>query len=203
MLNGFFEGLLLGFGAAMPLGPINILIMNRALRSYPQALATGMGAMSADGLYLGLILFGMASVFQGVLLSAVLGVFGALFLFFLAYRIFQSRDNEIGKEGGNEPKRSLGAIYLQGFALTFVNPYTVAFWLSMAGYVAKRELDPMMTLAGMFTAIGLWTGLMPYIVHRSKHKIPRRVIYALNVFSALLMAGFGIVIVVELFRKMM
>ena len=69
------EGFLLGIGAAIPIGPINILIMNRALKSYPHAVATGVGAMSADGLYLILILFGMAPVLQQPLISGILAIF--------------------------------------------------------------------------------------------------------------------------------
>ena len=38
MVTSFLEGFLLGMGAAIPLGPINILLMNTALRDYKSAV---------------------------------------------------------------------------------------------------------------------------------------------------------------------
>ncbi|CAA6802363.1 MAG: Lysine exporter protein (LYSE/YGGA), partial [uncultured Sulfurovum sp.] len=61
MLNSLIEGFLLGLGAAVPLGPINILIMNHALKNYKSAVAIGFGAMSADMVYLFIILLGLAT----------------------------------------------------------------------------------------------------------------------------------------------
>lgn len=45
MIASLLSGISLGFGAAVPLGPINILIMTNALRSYKSAVAIGLGAM--------------------------------------------------------------------------------------------------------------------------------------------------------------
>ena len=39
MILSFLEGLVLGFGAAVPLGPINILIMNEAIKRYKNGVA--------------------------------------------------------------------------------------------------------------------------------------------------------------------
>jgi L-lysine exporter family protein LysE/ArgO len=43
MFASFSQGFLFGLGAAIPLGPINVLIMSTALRSYPAAVALWLG----------------------------------------------------------------------------------------------------------------------------------------------------------------
>ncbi|MDM5270888.1 LysE family translocator [Sulfurovum sp. zt1-1] len=197
MLESLIEGFLLGVGAAVPLGPINILLMNRALRNYPQAVITGLGAMSADALYLSLILFGMIQMLQGGILSYLLSLGSIAFLFFLAYRIYQDRNRHLSSEF-KEDRQAKRSVFLQGLFLTLVNPYTLAFWLSIGSYTTSKELDPMMTLIGMFSAIVLWVTLIPYFVHRSKHRISMRVRYILNVFSSMLLLGFGISLIVEM-----
>ncbi len=58
LVESFWEGIILGFGASVPIGPINVLIMSYALRSYSKAFAIGAGAMSADITYLLFVLFG-------------------------------------------------------------------------------------------------------------------------------------------------
>ena len=38
-MNAFLQGLLLGFSAAVPLGPVNVMIMSAAVRSFWAAFA--------------------------------------------------------------------------------------------------------------------------------------------------------------------
>ena len=200
MFTSFLEGFLLGMGAAIPLGPINILIMNNALRDYGNAVATGLGAMSADILYLTMILLGIATFFDHPYIINALGILGSTFLIYLAYLIFKGRNNSLqSDEKSTKPKRRI-SFYFQGFLLTFINPYTVAFWLSIAGYTAHKDLEPLITLLGMMCALFLWITLMPYFVHRSKHRISQTVAYYFNLFSSLLLLGFGLSLAINLFN---
>lgn len=59
MINFLFQEILLGYGAAVPIGPVNILIMSYAIKSYSYALLFGMGAMFADVFYLLLLNYGV------------------------------------------------------------------------------------------------------------------------------------------------
>jgi L-lysine exporter family protein LysE/ArgO len=205
MLNSFIEGFLLGLGAALPLGPINILIMNHALKSYGSAVAIGFGAMSADMVYLLLILLGITTLLESATFTVGLGLLGTLFLAYMAYAIFSSRHNNLSKtQKIASPElvslKSLIKHYLQGLILTGVNPYTLAFWLSIAGYVANQALNPLFTLVGMFCAILLWITVMPYFVHQSKHKISAKVSYYISMGSAMILGFFAISLLVNIMR---
>lgn len=199
MIISFLEGFLLGMGASIPLGPINILIMNNALREYKSAVAIGFGAMSADLLYLSLILLGIAAFFDQPYILNILGVLGSTFLLYMAYHIFKSRNNTLNANKGSTISKSHIASYLQGFALTFVNPYTVAFWLSIASYTAHKNLEPVITIVGMLCALFLWITLMPYFVHRSKHRISQKMTYYFNIFSSIVLLGFGLSLLINMF----
>lgn len=190
-MESFFEGFLLGLGAAVPLGAINILIMNMALKNYTSAVFIGFGAMSSDTVYLLLILFGLATFLENEILTTILGIVGSGFLFYMAYLIYKNRLNEIDTKEEKISKKSLVKSYFKGFSLTFINPYTIAFWLSIAGFIANKNLDPLFTLFGMFSAILLWITLMPYFVHKSKHKISNKTSYIISIGSSSLLAGFA------------
>lgn len=201
MFVSFVEGILLGVGAAVPLGPINILIMNTALRNYPSAVAIGFGALSADVLYLSLILLGVATILDHAVILGVLGLLGSLFLYYLAYLIFKGRHKTLEITEQDLNSKTLIKYYIQGFILTFINPYTVAFWLSIAAYTANKEMDTIFTIVGMLTAIFLWITVMPYAVHLSKHRISQKVSYNLSLFSSLLLFGFGSSLLINMFLK--
>ena len=200
MLNSLLEGFLLGLGAAVPLGPINILIMNHALKSYKSAVSIGFGAMSADMIYLLLILLGVATVLNNTLFTIGLGVLGSLFLAYMAYSIFKGRHNSLDKSEELASKKGLLKYYVQGLVLTGLNPYTIAFWLSIAGYTVNQNLNPMFTIVGMFFAILLWIILMPYFVHKSKHKISAKVSYYMSMGSTILFGFFALSLFINVLR---
>ena len=75
-MNAFLQGLLLGFSAAVPIGPVNVMIMSAAINSFRSAFAIGLGAMSADVAYLLLLAFGGLGYLQGEIIEKIIGAFG-------------------------------------------------------------------------------------------------------------------------------
>ncbi|WP_457608500.1 LysE family translocator [Nitratifractor sp.] len=196
ILNSFLEGFLLGLGAAVPLGPINVLIMSNALRHYGAAVALGSGAMSADITYLVLILFGLFHFMEDPTIQMVLGVAGSAFLLYLAWLIWKGRNTPIHlQEVG---RVTLFKNWLKGYTLTLLNPYTVVFWLSVSAYIATKQLDPGATVVGLFSAILLWITLMPLAIHKTKHLFSPRIVALFSIVSAAILAFFAVGMLVNL-----
>ncbi|MGE4418710.1 MAG: LysE family translocator [Sulfurimonas sp.] len=197
MIESFAEGFLLGLGAAIPLGPINILIMNTALKNYKSAVVIGIGAMSSDMFYLILILVGMIELINNPFFINIVGIVGSFFLTYLAYDIYKHREKKINVKKEAIKSKSLLKIYAKGFFLTLMNPYTIIFWFSVAGYSANRDLNLYFTLFGMISSIVLWITLMPYLVHKSKHKISQNMSIYLNIFSSFILLCFALMLFVD------
>ncbi len=192
MLESLIQGFLLGLGAAVPIGPINIFIINQALRNYKNSVAIGLGAMSADALYLGVMMLGFGSLVSDKFFLEVVGLFGVVFLFFMAFVLYRSRNKDISHNHENIRETSLLRYYFSGFAMTLVNPYTVAFWISVSGYSINKSLESSIAFFGLFLAILLWIILMPYMVSRSKHNISNKISYFINLISAFILFCFGV-----------
>ncbi|EQB39540.1 hypothetical protein M947_05980 [Sulfurimonas hongkongensis] len=175
--------------------------MNEAIKEYKSAVMIGLGAMSSDVIYLFLIMLGLVAFFNQYYVLNSLSFFGAIFLIYLAYAIFKSR-NERQKTSSIYKKSSYSKLYIKGLTLTFVNPYSIGFWLSVSGFVASKELEMFVTLFGMLSAIALWIIIMPYLVHKSKHRISSRVSYWINIVSAVILLGFGLTMFLNLFSQM-
>lgn len=196
MLLSWVEGFALGLGAAVPLGPINILIMNESIKEYKNGVLIGLGAMSADLTYLFLILFGVITYFNQPEILSALSLFGGAFLLYLSYSLFTLRHKQV-KADTVQMKNSSIKLYLKGFMLTFVNPYTVGFWLSVSGYIATKELYPFVTLFGTLSAILLWVTFMPYFVHKSRHRISQKVSYWISLLSSIILFSFAILMFIN------
>lgn len=187
----FLQGLLLGYGAAVPLGPINVMIMNYALGSYKRAIMMGLGAMSADITYLLLIVFGLLKLLEGTLFLTLITVLGGLFLLYLAYGIYQNRHKQIKEAHLNH--ESYSKIYLKGFTLTFLNPYTVGFWLSVMS-VAELTEAHLTLLIGLVLAISSWIIVMPFVIYKSKHLFAARILTLFSLLSSAVLAFFGVML---------
>ncbi|MBN2817102.1 MAG: LysE family transporter [Campylobacterales bacterium] len=186
----FLQGLLLGFGAAVPLGPINILLMNEALKSYKNSLLIGLGAMSADITYLVFISYGLTQYLSHPIFLQLLSLFGGMFLLYLAYLIFRGRNSTI-KSVQVHNKKGVVKYYTKGYILTLLNPYTVLFWLSTTTYSMTNDSFGFVLL-GMICAISLWITLMPFIVHAKRELISTKASYMMAVFSSIILVGFAL-----------
>ena len=202
MLSAFIEGFILGLGAAVPVGPINILIMTNALKNYKNAVSIGFGAMSADITYLTLILLGLFTFVKNQTFQMVLGIFGSLFLTYIAYMIYKNRDEKIeidpSKIKDNHTK--IGANYLKGYSLTLLNPYTIGFWISVSAYISSKHLSFGFTLLGLFSGIFLWITIMPYIVHKTKHLMSQNLMKNISVIASAIILFFAIGMVINIFK---
>jgi len=190
MIASFLEGFLLGLGAAVPLGPINVLIMSNALRHYGAAVALGSGAMSADITYLLLILLGLFHFMENPTIKLGMALAGSAFLLYLAWLIFKGRNEPIHLQKIEKPR--LFPNWLKGYTLTLLNPYTVIFWLSVSAYIAAKNLDPLFTVLGLLSAILCWITLMPLAIHKTKHLFSQRIVALFSITSAAILAFFAL-----------
>jgi L-lysine exporter family protein LysE/ArgO len=197
MLIDFLQGVLLGFGAAVPLGPINILIMNEALKKYRNAVAVGFGAMSADTTYLTIILLGFTYYINNEFVLLLLSFLGAFFLLYMAYLIYASKDKcikTIKLENHNKVIKS----YFKGFALTLLSPYTIIFWISVSTFSTQSQ-TPLVVVGGMLFAILLWVTLMPYFIYKTKHFVSQGLYSKISIISAFIMVIFAVLMIAKSF----
>jgi len=192
VISSLLSGLALGAGAAIPLGPINILIMTNALRSYKSAVALGLGAMSADIIYFLLTMLSGLKLLKYKTFATILTIFGSLFLLYIAYQIFKSRNNDLEVSKQSPSRADILKSYTKGLSLTLLNPYTIGFWLSVSTTIASNSLSIKWTVAGIICAIAMWITIMPFIVHKTKHLISKRVSYIFSIISSLIMLFFAL-----------
>jgi len=202
MLSAFIEGFILGIGAAVPVGPINILIMTNALENYKNALSIGFGAMSADITYLVLILLGLFAFVKNGIFQTLLGIFGSLFLTYIAYLIFKNRNEkiELGPSKIKDGHTKIVSNYLKGYSLTLLNPYTIGFWISVSAYISTKNLSFGFTLLGLFSGIFLWITLMPYAVHKTKHLLSHNMIKNISIVASGIILFFAIGMIANIIK---
>jgi len=177
-------GILLGFGAAVPIGAVNIEMAKRNLISGTKAgLALGFGACSVDLLYLILLFQGVILFLKQPLFLGVLGCIGSLVLFYFSYKAFTAPSELVADS--LQAKVSLTRNWFDGFIMTATNPYTIIFWGSISAQVGVMQNHSNGDI--YYLAIGLLIGIISWILffnavlHHTRKKISASCQHYLNI----------------------
>jgi threonine/homoserine/homoserine lactone efflux protein len=153
-------GIIIGVMVAVPVGPLGLLCINRALRLGPViGLFSGLGVATADALGAGIAALGIS--FVSDFLSdhqIILRLLGGVFLVYLGMRIYSSRPRpEIPPSRVN----GLVAAYATTFFITLSNPVTfLQFMAIYAGWhvesMSGRYVAAAVLALGVFIGSALW-----------------------------------------------
>jgi L-lysine exporter family protein LysE/ArgO len=188
-------GILLGLGAAVPIGPINLEIIRRNL-SYGAltGLVFGFGACFADLIYLVLLSYGWLSIFAKPEILTITGSIGALILIYFAYGAFTAKVvHRPHLELHFRP--TLHKDFFSGLLLTLSNPITILFWASISSQVVSLTINK--THATLYGGLGVLIGTFSWVIalntfiYFTQHKISDRVILILNKIGGVLLLGFA------------
>jgi threonine/homoserine/homoserine lactone efflux protein len=153
-------GMIIGLMVAVPVGPLGLLCVNRALSRGPLfGLFSGMGVATADALAAGLTALGMTLVSDFLIdHQMLLRTVGGVFLCYLGIKIYRTRPATqipVGDSG------SLARAYATTFLLTLSNPVTfLSFVAIYAGWgvrsLSGRYLAAALLAGGVFSGSVLW-----------------------------------------------
>ncbi|MDY3775611.1 MAG: LysE family transporter [Campylobacter sp.] len=199
-MDSFITGILLGLGVAIPIGPLNILIMNYSLSSFGRGFALGMGAMSADILYFVLLSLGVLVVFDNPWIFKSIAIFGAIFLLYMAWACYKNASKMLAKISNTERGESLLACYLKGLGLNSINPFIVGFWLSLSSVVASSA-NWMIAALGVLLALFAWVLGLSFATSLARRIISAKVARIFSYVSAVLMLFFTAFLIYNTFLK--
>lgn len=196
-MQEILSGIIFGIGVSVPIGPVNILIMSYALKSYKKAFFLGLGAMGADALYLTLLSFGILKFLNSPTGFKILAVFGAIFLTYMAILILKNSKSNIKMQ--KTDSFSLFDIFVKGFLINLSNPYVIAFWLSSAAVLSYMGGNFILTLFGLITGIFLWISLFPLVIFKARKVIGEKIANLFSYISAFILIFFSIILIFRTF----
>ena len=170
----FLKGLIIGFGMAVPIGPVGILCIRKTLvGGHLRGLIIGLGAATADSLFGSIAAFGLTFVSDVIVSQHFwLRLIGGGILFFLGIRTFRAKRKD--PVFPYENKGMLGS-YLSAFLLVLTNPVTIfAFVAVFAAFGLGHKLfivSACILVIGVFTGSGLWFLILSYVATTFRKKL--------------------------------
>jgi len=201
MWHYLFYGLLLGWGAAVPIGPLNLEMIRRNLRyGTDTGIALGIGASAADFTYLILLLLGAFTILRHEIALKIIGVVGALVLAWFGINALRKpvlQDTQVVTTDKESRHRHLLKHGLQGYVMTMLNPFTILFWSSISVQVAALTYH-LSERALYFVAAGVIIGTLSWvltcnsILHFTRHRFSPRLVHYLNMAGGIILLGFAV-----------
>jgi threonine/homoserine/homoserine lactone efflux protein len=197
------QGILIGLVVAVPVGPLGLLCINRALMmGASSGLFSGLGVATADAVAAGIAALGISLISDFLIEHQFpLRFMGGLFLCYLGYRIYKTKP--AGKLPTAATANGLFSAYATTFILTFSNPVTILSFIAIyAGwhvpslhgrYFAAGVLTLGVFIGSAFWWVALFAGLTLFRMSFSSgflgwvHRV-----------SGVVIAGFGIAVLLSL-----
>ncbi|MFT5103217.1 MAG: threonine/homoserine/homoserine lactone efflux protein [Candidatus Latescibacterota bacterium] len=149
---------------ALSPGPDNIYVLTQSLANgVKSGVATTAGLISGCVVHTTLLAFGVSALIttaEGVFYG--IKVFGAVYLIYLAYRVYRS-DASI-RFSENAPKKSSLVLFKQGVIMNLLNPKVMIFFLAFfPAFLWNEDADTV----SQFYILGLVFMLVSFIVFSS------------------------------------
>ena len=199
MPSAFFEGALAGYGIAVPVGAIGVLLVDLAMRrGFVPAAAAATGVATADLVYalvamvLGAAVADAVDSFQDTLTI----VSGVVLLGVAAFLLRSALRSRVPAPAAREiPPAGVVATYARFVGLTILNPATITYFVALIVGLDRGDAassDKALFVAGAFLASlswQLWLAALGALLHK---RIPESARWALGAAGSLVVAGFGV-----------
>jgi L-lysine exporter family protein LysE/ArgO len=193
----FMYGLGIGFVNSIPVGPINISIIDTSFkRGFWQAFMIGLGALIVDVGYCAIGIFGIALMrdyvveFFQPLGFPVLASLGARL-------IYKGRGDQFQQTFHPATQKELTKNFSMGFMIYLTNPLAVGFWIFTAGFIFSYQMieknmpDKVSFIIGMTLGTTLWFFLLAKIVAWKRMVISENTIRKISVGTGIMLLLFG------------
>ncbi|MFQ5683860.1 MAG: LysE family translocator [Candidatus Binatia bacterium] len=197
----FFEGLIIGFVIAVPVGPIGLLCINRIMSGGPRyGLISGLGLATADAFWGGTVALGLTLISSLLNRQLVwLHPIGGIFLCYLGVKTFLV--NPAIHVALTKKNRLWGAYSLM-FFLRFTNPVTMLSFIAIyAGLgvasLSGRYFTAVLLTSGVFLGSALWWVILTSSLGLFRKKFTNHGLKWMHRISGAIIASVGFVVLLN------
>ena len=208
-----FTGFLSGFLLSVPVGPINLTILNEgARRGFKAAALISLGAMLMEVIYCAIAFTGFASFFQKGVIKAVMELFSFVFMLYLGIKFLIAKKipSATRIETRIEERLHPHSAFMIGFVRTMANPGVLLGWIILsAGFISHdwvQATGPCKTacILGVAGGTGVWFVGLSWFAAKGHGRLTEKTLLRMEHLSGVcllaLAMGYGVNIIWQLAR---
>lgn len=208
MLSGIqlvLAGLGIGVLMAAPIGPVNVLVIQRAVsRGFWGGLAAGLGAVLGDGVLAAIGAFSVAAISDVMIAYGdTIQFVGGLLLIGFGLALLLSRPVMMTPAHERSHLLEHTGIIPQTFVLTVTNPGAVLGMAAMIGGLGSligglnTNLEALILVAAVMGGSLLWWLGLSELIATIRHKLTESRLSVINRVAGFILFAFGAALIVE------
>jgi len=195
----FFQGLLVGLGASIPLGPVGVLCVQRTLsKGWHSGFISGLGAAMTDTFFAALAVMSLAYI-QSLIEAheRYFLCFGGLLVVFMGLRIYLS--NPVKQIRQTQAKKRRFEDFISVALLTLSNPGALVFVLGLFAMVGLKINSSAGSFAistvlwGVFAGAALWWYILSTSISLFRNKFRLKQLLMINRISGIAIMALGLI----------
>lgn len=198
-VTAFITGIISGFLISIPVGPINLTIINEgARRGFKWAMMIGLGSVAMESVYCAIAIAGFSAFLEFPIVKPALELLSFLFLLFLSWKYFSAKTipDHVHSADVIEARLHPRGAFLTGFVRVLGNPAVLLVWVTLTAtflshnWVDSTIDDRIACVIGVAVGAGLWFLLLSWAVSKGHGKMSPRVLLRMeHVSGAILLAA--------------
>ena len=208
MLSGIqlvLAGLGIGLLMAAPLGPVNVLVIQRAVsRGFWGGLAAGLGAVLGDGVLAAIGAFSIAAISDVIVdYGDTVQLVGGLLLLGFGLALLLCRPVLLTPVDERSHLFEHAGIIPQTFLLTVTNPGAVLGMAAMIGGLGSligglnTNLEALILVAAVMGGSLLWWLGLSELIATIRHKLTEGRLNVINRVAGFILFAFGVALLIE------
>jgi threonine/homoserine/homoserine lactone efflux protein len=204
-------GLLIGFLMCIPVGPINVWVINTMIKhNFRAAFSIALGGSLMDFIYFMVILTGLSLFSFSPETSLVLKVMGVLFLFAFGLKEVLTKNQNFEMKKKHEKKDpAVTGFFLLGVLIYTSNPTLIATMSGLAAVIKSWKAFDFNFLNYFLLSFGValgsagWFYVLLKLVKRYQNKIPQKFYSQFSRASGVLIVMFSLYMAFNVYKEMM
>lgn len=205
----FLVGIIVGFLICIPVGPINVWVVNTFLKhNFRSAFSIALGGSIMDFSYFMVILMGLSLFTFSPKTSLILKITGVLFLFVFGLKEVTTKNVTFKlKEDASKKMPHASSFFLLGVLIYTSNPTLIATMSGLAAIIKSWHLFDNNFLNYFFLSFGVgigsaaWFYFLLKIVDRYQNKIPQKFFLHFSRASGVLIVIFSLIMAFNVYKE--
>lgn len=209
MITALLVGIVTGFLICIPVGPINVWVVNTLIKhDFRSAFSIALGGSTMDFVYFMIILTGLSLFHFSPTTVLTLKLVGVLFLFLFGIKeLLVKKQNFTLDENIKKKAPKTAGFFLMGVAIYSSNPTLIASMSAIAAVIKSWNLFSFNFLNYFLLSFGLamgsasWFYLLLKIVIKYKNRIPERFFINFSRVSGALIVIFSLYMAFNVYKE--
>lgn len=202
----FFLGLLVGFLMGIPVGPINVWVINTKISDGSKAAAVlGSAGALMDFVYIFFIMSGLSFFHFSPRFIYFANVFGVLALIILGVRELRKKEWPLkGPQQYHIKKNVLKKKFVVGLFIYISNPTLIITLTALCAFLKSFDFFPVTPLNTFVLAVGVGLGVFSWflslilIINKFEKRFTDAILQKINIICAFIIIFFGLYLGIKL-----